>query len=257
MTAVLLAGLAAWLAWPVPRAARLAGLTRGRAPARPAGRTPVLLAAWAAATLLVGPGLAVVLTLAGWCTSVGYRRQAAGRERDRVSAAAPGCCRALAAELRAGADPGAALRAAAELAPPALAAHLMRAGSAAALGLDVADLLAHPPPAAAGLAPLGACWRVGAGAGAGLAAAVERFAQGLAADERCRREIAAQLAGPRASALLLAGLPAAGLLLAVVVGAAPTRFLGSSLGLACLTAGLALDAAGLAWTRALARSAQS
>ena len=95
------------------------------------------------------------------------------------------------------------------------------------------------------------------GVGAGLAAACDRLAESLAADEALRREVAAALAAPRATARLLAGLPLVGLALGAGLGAHPLRFLlGSGLGRACLLAAAVLDVAGLAWTRRLAAGAQ-
>ena len=63
-------------------------------------------------------------------------------------------------------------------------------------------------------------------------------------------------AGPRATARLLAGLPFLGLIMAAVLGADPLAFLFGTLpGLACLLAGVGLNATGALWTHRLARNA--
>ena len=68
-----------------------------------------------------------------------------------------------------------------------------------------------------------------------------------------RHDIAAQLAGPRATARLLAVLPLLGILMGAGLGMHPLSFLlGGPPGLACLTAGVALDGLGLWWTRRMA-----
>lgn len=106
------------------------------------------------------------------------------------------------------------------------------------------------------LRALAACWTVCARSGAGLAAAVDRLEEGLRAEQAQRRALDAELAGPRATAALLAVLPLVGLLLAAALGADPLRvLLHTPLGLLCLVTGLALDAAGVLWTRRLAARA--
>jgi tight adherence protein B len=112
-----------------------------------------------------------------------------------------------------------------------------------------------------GVAPLlrslSACWTVCATSGSGLAAAVERLAEGLRAEQAQRRAVDAELAGPRATAGLLAVLPGAGLLMAAGLGADPLHvLLETPLGLVCLVLGLGLDGLGVLWTsRLVARAA--
>lgn len=107
-------------------------------------------------------------------------------------------------------------------------------------------------PGGAAWASLAVCWQVTASSGTGLAAVVERLADGLAHQDALHRELDVHLAGPRATAVLLAGLPAAGLLMASALGGSPLLFLFTTpLGLGCLLCGLALHAVGLWWTRRL------
>jgi tight adherence protein B len=113
-------------------------------------------------------------------------------------------------------------------------------------------------PGAEGLRRLAACWEVAEGSGAGLATATDRLAAGLRAEEAQRREISAQLAGPRTTARLLAVLPVFGLLLAAGLGGDPVHvLLGTPYGLACLSAGVALDIAGVLWTERIASAAEA
>lgn len=108
-----------------------------------------------------------------------------------------------------------------------------------------------------GLRRLAACWEVGSGAGAGFAAAIERLAHALQAEEGHRDEVGVQLAGPRATARLLAVLPALGLLMAMALGVRPLSFLTeTAYGAFCLIGGIALDVFGLVWTRRIAGKAE-
>jgi tight adherence protein B len=197
------------------------------------------------------------------------RRTASRREEERGVAAMV----ALATELRSGRPPADALVAAATEAGPQTARALRRAAATARLGGDVAAALraaAEPLSAAqaargraaADVEPtavrwaLAAAWAVGTRSGAGLAAPVERIADGLTATVALRAELAAQLAGPRATAGLLAGLPVLGAGLATVGGATPLHFLlHTPLGAGCLLGGVLLDVAGLLWTQAIVHRA--
>ncbi len=238
----LLAALAV-LALAVPPAA--AARVRALASGDPPRRGPSLLTAAAfVAGVTLGPLAAGAVVAAGAAARAVTRRAAAAKVAREHAAALPDLCRAVAAELRAGAPPAAALARAADDAPPALGAHLRRVAAA-----PPADWTG--PPGADRLAAVGALWSVAADAGAGLADGLDRLAEALAAEERQRAEVAAQLAGPRASAAVLAGLPAFGLLLGAGLGAQPLRFLGTPPGLACLAVAVALDAAGVWWVRRL------
>ncbi|MFI6481323.1 type II secretion system F family protein [Nonomuraea sp. NPDC050663] len=175
------------------------------------------------------------------------RRQAAWR------AASIDLCQGLSAELSAGLTPAEALtRAAATVDfPTPEPARLLAA--AARDGGDIPKALST-----FGFHHLAACWTVSTTVGAGLSPLVDRVAQSLRADQAHRQDVAAQLAGPRATARMLAVLPALGLLMAAALDMNPLGFLFGGLpGLSCLTAGLALDAAGLWWTHRMAVRAES
>lgn len=212
----------------------------------------------AAAGLLAGPG---VLALVGVAVAVAaHQRRCRSRERAVATGrrtAVIELCTALTAELRAGRSPAAALPVAAATTAP-LADLLAAPLAAASSGVDVpAALRAAVVPGAQGLRRVAACWAVAADTGAGLAAALDRVADGLRAEEEVRREVQAQLAAPRASALLLAVLPGFALLLGAGVGADPVRMLlHTRVGTVCLVTGLTLSGLGVLWTDALAGAAE-
>ncbi len=182
----------------------------------------------------------------------------AGRRRGLAAdqAAVLEVCDLLAAELAAGRPPGAALAAASERWPP-----LVAAVEAARLGADVPDALrrlAQEHRGAADLRWVAGAWQVAQRSGHGLAAALERTAEGLRARRRTRRLVDSELASARATARLVACLPLAVLLMGSGAGSDPWSFLlRTPLGWACLLAGLALIALGLWWIERLADRASA
>lgn len=160
---------------------------------------------------------------------------------------------ALSAELRAGADPRAALAVAAASVPgfePVAAA-------ARHPGADPATLLREVGRLAGGATAtdLAVVWQVAERTGCSLAGPVDRLLAAHRAEDRVQRELAAQLAGPRSTARLLALLPVAGIGLGTALGVDPVGFLvGSPAGLGCLAGGVLLVALGLLWTRAIVAS---
>ncbi|GAA4958273.1 hypothetical protein GCM10023224_50310 [Streptomonospora halophila] len=183
-------------------------------------------------------------------------RFAAGRVQSRRRGAAVELCRVLAAELRAGRDPGTAVIAAVGELDAESERELAPLTAAARSGQDpVPELLALAKArGSGGLGQLAACWRVATNTGAGLADVVDRLSVSLTADEALRREVGAQLAGPRATAVMLSVLPVLGLGMATALGGSPLAFLFTTpVGLLCLVVGLLLDAAGLFWTHRMAR----
>lgn len=260
---VLLAGLAGVAAVTRPvGAARLGALQPRRTPAgarsAPWRAGTVLPAAGGVAALVVlGPVaavLAVVLALVASAAVRRHRSAVADRaERQRAVEALA----ALAGDLRVGQPPSVALAEAADVAVGGVRSAFGAAASAARLGGDVPSALQSEPSAAPDvLRGLAACWSVCSVAGSGLAAGVDRLAEGLRAAEAQRVRLDAELAGPRATAVLLAGLPVAGLLMAAALGADPLHvLLHTPLGVTCLVAGLTLDVLGLLWTRRMVAAA--
>ncbi|MCW5252196.1 type II secretion system F family protein [Streptomyces sp. SHP 1-2] len=187
------------------------------------------------------------------------REARAGRERERRRDAVIVLCGALAGEVRAGRQPGEALRWAARD-----AGGLGNAGAgvlaAARFGGDVPAALtaAARQPGAEGLRGLAACWRVAVEQGAGLAAGLDRLESALRAERDQRADLHAQLAGARATAAMLAGLPALGLLLGFALGADPLHvLLHTGAGLGCLLVGGVLEGLGLWWVARIVRGAEA
>lgn len=263
LLAAVLAATAAGLA-TTSRAAAAARL--GAGPVGGPGLTPLLRRPWflpalaaVSALALLGP---VAAAFAGGASVVGRRALSAARragERERGAAAVVEACSVLAAELRAGRPPDAALALAAQDLPPALAGVLQRAVLSAGLGGDVGSALVTAAGEAGSLdsgtgllRQLAACWRVAERTGAGLAGVVQALATDLRARERLRLETKAALAGPRTTAWLLAVLPLVGIAMAAGFGADPARvLLRTPVGLGCLVLGTVLDVLGLLWTRRL------
>jgi tight adherence protein B len=272
-SAALLAGSAAWVAWPVcGTESRLRPLRRR--PSSLAGSAAMIsglpqlalpefliLIGGTAAALHTGYPLLMLLCPALVIATRRRRRRAAlRRETDLRRAEVRRFCVALSAELRAGrAPPDAALRAAVPVPGRPAVLHLSGIGRAAACGLEATKLLraAAQAPGAEALRRVATCWTVAEHRGAGLADAIDRLVDGLMYEESQRQEVAAQLAGARATARLLAVLPAFGLLLGAGIGANPIHvLLGTPYGFACLLLGGALNACGLLWTEHLAHAAE-
>jgi tight adherence protein B len=149
------------------------------------------------------------------------------------------------AELRAGADPVAALVAAESAAPRSVAPGALVAVRS---GADVAAALERDAGASPLMRGVAACWSVAQGSGAGLAAALLSLADSARAAEAVRRELHAGLAEPRATALVLAALPLVGLAMGVALGADPLAWLlGTTAGNAVLALGIGLECVGAWW----------
>ncbi|MFH8571693.1 type II secretion system F family protein [Streptomyces sp. NPDC017993] len=170
------------------------------------------------------------------------------RARDRRAAEVISLCATVAGELRTGRQPAQALLA---VRAPCLGAAGSVVLAAARYGGDVPQALrdAARLPGADGLTGVAACWQVAVEGGAGLAAGLERIADGLRSQRVQRDELRAQLAGPRATALMLALLPVCGLLMGSALGADPLRvLLHTPVGWGCLVIGGLLEWVGVAWT---------
>lgn len=261
--ALLAAGVAVAVGLPAP--SRL-DLFR---PARPGASPPALgwqlssravLAPLAGGLLaLSGPAAAAGGLLGALLARRAWVRRTTARARAEERAGAGEALAVLAAELRAGRPPGASLEAAAAVATGPLAETLLAAARSGRFGADPATCLRRGAEASAVpavLSGLAACWQVCASTGSSLAAAVERLAEGLRAEQVQRLAVEAELAGPRATAAMLAVLPVAGVALAAGLGAQPVHvLLHTPVGMGCLTAGIGLDLLGLWWTGRLVAAA--
>jgi tight adherence protein B len=150
----------------------------------------------------------------------------------------------LATQLRAGAAPQTAWRAAVELLPQAVAV--------ADQPRHVLARLAGAAGAPAALQSLHAAWALSDDVGAPLADVLGTVAAAIRQDGDVEADIEAALAAPRSTARLLAVLPLAGLGLGELIGAHPlAMLLHTAIGRVCAVLGLALAIAGQWWTRRL------
>lgn len=265
MTTILCSSLAAvaiWLRrpddWLVVRQ-RLGSPVGGREPRNP----PASLVAVAATCVVVVAipstlsQIAVVAIVAFGVVAVKLRLSARRRaEAAAFRADVARVVRSVAAELRAGVDPAAALHAATEEAARAwgrgTSLHAQRAwGTVHAAGpADVRTALqaSASTPGGEGLADVSAAWHLAEQAGAPLAAILDRMAGAIQHQVELDREVAIEAGPARATARLMAVLPVFGLGLGLLLGVNPVAvLLGSGLGVACLVAGLALACAGVWW----------
>lgn len=215
--------------------------------------------------LVVGAGIVVVLLSGTWLplavaavavvlTGVHQWRQwhAVQRRRTGAQQVARGC-QVLAAQLRIGQVPVAALSAAAQecgALGPAVAAE--QVGGSVAGALETAAARAEPG-SRVGLAALAAAWRLAAQVGVGMAQAAEQVASHLAGLEAARRLVDSELTPARATGKMLAALPLLGIAMAAMVGGHPGAFLlGRTLGRWLLAVAVVLACVGIAWTDRLA-----
>lgn len=263
MTALACAALAAAVGCaPAPAAAaRLRALCP--APARyrrwrPRSAAPVLLGGLAG-LFLAGPGGALAGAVV---TATVTRRRRRGRAAAAAAAAAgelADAVRRITDELRAGSHAAAALAGVAADGPLARAV-LAPAAAAAGLGDGVADALrraaADRPELAADVERVAVAWSLAERHGIPLAALLGRAHDDIRWRARFGATVRAQLAGPRATASVLTALPLLGLGLGQLVGADPLQVLrGGVLGQLLLVTGVALAAAGTAWSEHILRSA--
>jgi tight adherence protein B len=234
-------------------AGRRAGSTRGGVRTVPLPAAAAAIAALGCALLstpLVAGlgGVAAFLVARSWVSARADRR---GEARLRSLADGLG---ALAADLRSGRSVQTAVEAAAvACADEGCGRALTRALRAPAAPVESAD-----PLLAEALLRIAAAVRLSARTGCSLAAVAGAVEEDLRARHRLRLELRAATAAPRASAALLAGLPVLGLAMGHGIGADPWGVLtATGVGQVLLVAGVALEAAGLAWSRRLVTRAAS
>ncbi|MGY1696553.1 type II secretion system F family protein [Geodermatophilus sp. SYSU D00814] len=263
MTATLALVAAALLLWPGPAAQRRRRVRRlvRRRPALLARITAAPPAVWPLPAAVLGAllgaavGTPLVAVLAGTGAAAGARGLARARARRAEEArveALTDALGAVAAELRAGR-------------PLAAATASVLAGCGdETLATGLARALRAPAAVPAGpgtdldraLARVAAAVLLSERTGCSLAAVVAAVEDDLRARRRQRLELRSATAGPRASAALLAGLPLLALAMGSGIGADPWAVLTTTpAGQVLLVAGVALEAAGLAWSGRLVRRA--
>ncbi|GAA5127944.1 type II secretion system F family protein [Pseudonocardia adelaidensis] len=235
--------------WPVPRARRAH---------RPNLVGPVLVGGLGGA-VLAGVGGA----LAGALVALVFRhRRAARRAAIDKATAAEQLAAAIARitdELRAGSHPAAAL-AGTDADGPHARAVLTPAAVAAGLGDGIVPALrrggAGHPEISADVERIATAWALAERHGIPLADLLGRAHEDIRWRVRFAATVRAQLAGPRATAAVLTTLPVLGIGLGELIGAGPLGVLrGSPLGQGLLVIGVALLAAGSAWSERILGSA--
>jgi tight adherence protein B len=216
-----------------------------RRPAGSSGRAVVPALAVLAVVVIAGAagGVVAALAVAAYGTAAARallagaaQRARAQRRRELLDHLA-----CAASDLRAGLPTGAVLPAGSPV------GSAIPAGPRAGAHRTGDDRLSARVGAATGLAER---------TGAPLAEVLDRIEADARAADRARAAAAAQAAGARATAGLLAALPAGGLALGYLIGADPLAvLLHTPVGAACALAAVALQVAGLAWTRRIMRGA--
>jgi tight adherence protein B len=264
VTALLSAAMAVLL-WPDGRARRsrraaLLGASPGprlwNLPPADERRVPLLAGAGAlcvgavAGTLLVAL-LGGVVAFAGARAWAGVRRE---RTQDARLAGLADGLGALTAELRAG-----------RALEPATSAAVAACGNDES-GLDLARAVRGQAPRSGRPAPvstrhgpvtsaterISAAVQLSTRTGCSLADVLAAVHDDLRSRRRQQQELGAAIAAPRASAMLLAGLPLLGLAMGSGIGADPWHVLtATATGQVLLVLGVALELAGLAWSRRL------
>jgi tight adherence protein B len=258
-TGALLATAAAVLLWPDRRTQRRWRLREEHRPwMRPPhldGRSLPALAAGAAAAVGAAGSTWLVALLAAIVAAVAARAwqaRRAARRHDVVLLRLTEGLAALAAELRSGRPLSAATDAAVAACGDDDSGHAL----AGAVRAPDAPPEAVDAVLAGALERISAAVRLSTRTGCSLAGVLGAVEDDLRARRRAEEELRSATAGPGASALVLAGLPVLGLAMGSGVGAHPWRVLTTTgTGQLLLVAGVALELAGLAWSRRLVRRA--
>lgn len=233
--------------WPAPRSRRTGRCTL-------AG--PALLGALAGA-VLAGSGGAIAGTLVALVVRHRQVGQRAARDATATAEQLAGAVARITDELRAGSHPVAVLDGS-DADGPLARAVLAPAAVAARLGDGIAPALrrASRPGISADVERIATAWALAERHGIPLADLLGRAHEDIRWRVRFAGTVRAQLAGPRATAAVLTTLPALGIGLGQLIGADPIGVLrGGLLGQVLLVAGVALMAAGSAWSERILRSA--
>lgn len=218
-----------------------------------------MLAAVVTATFMAGPIAAATVVAAAlvgqrWLRRTLHRRRLA--ERD---AQLPAAVERIASAIRAGASPGPALIEVARTQHGPLAEDLRSVAAGVRHGESLAVALqrwsAHPD-ASPDVVLAASALDLGARTGGQVARAIDGVAGTLRERRQLQAEVRALATQARSSAWLLAAAPVGFATLVAGIEPGAVQFLlRTPVGLACLTAGLALDASGLAWMARIVRDA--
>lgn len=204
-----------------------------------------------------GAGRSSGTTARAWAADALERARPRRRQRHR-DAQLPEALDRLASALRAGVAIGPALGDVASQLEDPLHGELQPVGQAVRRGDSVAVALqrwADAPAASADVRLVVAALSLGAIAGGEVARAVDRVAATLRERRELQAEVRALATQARASAGVLAIAPIAFAALVTTIEPQAGAFLvTSSVGVACLLFGLALEAVGIAWMARITRS---
>lgn len=225
-------------------------------------RTPLAAAAAAVVTAVIAPALVPAVATAVLVAPRVHRRWRMEREWRVGEAELPDTLESVARALRAGASLAQAVAETPAPCAPAVRDEWLRLQAAvpvAGVAGAVDGVWSRPAATAGGLAParqlVGAALRLAADVGGPQARALDLAAATLRQRVATAGEAWAQSAQARASALVLALAPVVFALLAAATDPRYVPFLtGTVPGAVLLHAGLALDAAGLAWMTRLIRT---
>lgn len=226
--------------------------------------TAWLIARWAAVAAVAlaaaagGVALAVVLGIAMLAIPPVVRRLATRRSADRRDAQLPQALERLASGVRSGSSLTHAFAAVAQSTPEPLGCELrstaVEVEHGAGLGAAL-DRWSARPDSGSEVCLAAAALGLAADGGGEVARSVDRVAATLRERRELRAEVRALATQARASAGVLAAAPLAFTALVSSIEPAVTTFLLTSpVGLACLAAGLGLDALGAAWMARILRS---
>lgn len=257
MTLALVAVATAALLWPDRRTERLGSVRRSPSSERTwrpefdGPRLPALAAATAAlAAAAVSTALValVAAVLAAVAARAWQDRRRAGRTGEHLEALTEGLG-ALSAELRSGRSLAAATDAAVAAAGDEECGRSLARAVRAPTGRPPEI---GPTEVTAALRRISAAVLLSTRTGCSLAGVLSAVEDDLRARRRHSADLRTAAAGPGASAMVLAGLPVLGLAMGSGVGADPWRVLTTTApGQLLLVAGVALELAGLAWSRRL------
>ncbi len=181
------------------------------------------------------------------------------RRRHQIDAQLPAALERLASALRAGAAPAPAFIDLVAAAPEPLASDLWGPALEVEHGARLAaaiDRWAARPEVSASVRLTGAALGLGVEAGGEVARSIDRVAATLRERRELQAEVHALATQARASAGVLALAPIGfTALVATIEPTTVTFLLTTTMGLLCLGAGLALEAAGMAWMARITRAA--
>lgn len=220
-------------------------------------RALIAIVAAALCWLMGAPVLALVAVVAAFVVPHAVERVVDERRRALADRAVPDALEVAAAALRAGASLRSALAEAAGVVPQPLSAELATVVAEAETGARLAEALDRWSAARASPSVRLAAAALALASETGGASA--RTLDGVAATLRDRlavqREVRVLATQARVSAAVLGAAPVAFTVVAAAIDPRTAGFLlRTSAGQACLAAGLALDAIGLAWMQHLTRA---